>query len=130
MLRRSEAATLGGSMWVILRVVLIVLIGLMATASPAQEEDAVMPGFGARSCAQLAADYKKNPQMTTLLWGTWAQGFMAAMNVQLALERKPRRNIPVDSLDATVRQMCDERAPSPFWTVVLDYFKSLRELPQ
>jgi len=55
---------------------------------------------------------------------------MAAMNVQLALERKPRRDIPaIDVVDAAIRRMCNERAPSPFWTVVLDYFKSRSELP-
>jgi len=112
----------------VIRAFFIVAIALMPTATRAEEEAAIT-GLGAYSCAQFVADYKKNPQMAELLWGTWAQGFMAAMNVQFALERKPRRNIPaIDTVDATVRQMCAKRAPSPFWTVVLDYFRSLPEL--
>lgn len=110
---------------------LLIVEAVLMCRSLLAEEETVLRGFGARSCAQFAADDKKNPQMTMLLWGTWAQGFFAAMNVQLALERKARKNIPaIDEVEETIRRMCNERAPSPFWTVVLDYFKSLREPPQ
>jgi len=108
----------------VVRALFIVAIALTLTAARAEEEAAIR-GLGAHSCAQFAAGSDGRTPL-----GDVGAGLYGSKNVQFALERKPRRNIPaVETLDATMRQMCAERAPSPLWTVVLDYFRSLPELP-
>jgi hypothetical protein len=107
------------------------LMGAMTVISTAAvADDAVMRGAGAFSCAQFRAEYKKNPKMADLNWGTWAQGFMSRMNAQLVREHKPGKTLPdVASTYRAIRQRCDGHPLSAFWVIVFDYFEEFHDMP-
>ena len=44
--------------------------------------DSVMRGVGALSCAEVAQAYRDSPKIAEAMYVSWAQGFMAGLNLE------------------------------------------------
>lgn len=90
-------------------------------------EDAVMRGEGTSACQDFVRDYKYEPLFAKGTFGSWAEGYMSALNQALAFKHESVRNIPGDWL-VHIRQICDEHPRAPFFEAVFTYFQSLPQL--
>lgn len=110
---------------------LLLAIAVVFCTTAIADNQIVMRGLGASSCAEFGIHYKKNAKLAHLVYGEWAQGFMSGMNTQLLSDGKPAREIPAqDDVQALqLRQLCDQRPSATYFEVVRDYFNTLPELP-
>jgi hypothetical protein len=110
-----------------MREIIAVFAVAAINASPALAQSGAMRGVGTGSCGEFAKAYRTNPQLAEVVWGTWAQGLMSGMNLQLAIDGKRMRLIPPPDQgeSAHFRQVCDSRPLAPFYDVVFNYFNSL-----
>ena len=105
----------------------ILLLALLINQAACAEERAAT-GLGAGSCAVFAEIYRENTLVAENSYGAWADGFMAGLNAQLALNKQPMRNLAAHTYDRRnqmLRQGCDRRPLALFMQIVLDYFRSL-----
>ena len=63
---------------------------------PAAAHASRLYGLGTGSCASFVAQYDKQPELTAIVYYSWFQGFLSAVNLTLHSDGKP----PVD-YDAT-----------------------------
>lgn len=113
----------------------LMLVGLCAAPGDAAENPMVTTGIGTRTCGEFAQDYRSDPNSAELAYFTWAQGFMAASNVELMVRKRPVRDLSARTVEAQkshIRQHCDKRPLQLYMEAVVSLFRSfpLRSTPQ
>jgi hypothetical protein len=101
------------------------IIAALFTPAHSEEGTAAM-GVGTRTCALFAQDYKRDPKMAELIYGAWAQGFIAGLN----LAQEPARNaaaVTVKDQASIFRIACDRRPLALFMEIVMIHYWSLPE---
>jgi hypothetical protein len=107
--------------------ILTIILG-MCLSTPAKSEVVALRGVGTKSCAEFAADFKRDPRSAKILYMSWALGFLSSQNIANALAQKPMRGLPEpSSIERNILQDCDYRPLAPFFEIVLDIFKSQPE---
>jgi hypothetical protein len=108
---------------------LSICILLVAGTSLARADDGAMSrGAGATTCAKFGAAYGKNPEAVELVFFPWAQGFMSASNIALALAgSKQYRDLggATEPQQAKIRAYCRENPKDNFSDSVMNLFRSL-----
>jgi len=95
----------------------------------AAEDDtcAVIAGPGGHSYAEFLANCEECSAVEGI-YIAWAQGFMAALNIERTLRGAPAKNVFVHTdfeQAALIRQLHEWRHPEGYYLAVAAYFKSL-----
>lgn len=89
-------------------------------------------GVGAQTCATFVRHLKGNPDFAGTVYGSWAKGFMAGMNMGKPT-KKAWRNIAAVSTEAETAQLrdfCDKNPSTLFMEAVIRYYVALPLMPQ
>jgi hypothetical protein len=117
-----------------MRLLLITAMTLWAAnlATAEQREALIITGVGSTTCAVFAQNYKRNPKLSDLAYGTWAEGMITGMNVAKPDGTKTRNAAAHSSaeLAAWNRHYCDEHPLALFAQAIIAYYSQLPEIPQ
>ena len=115
------------------RLLLATIVGLTCSSAGLAEKplSGLFSGFG--MCAQFNEEYRKDPQHTIMIWGSWAVGFMSGANTLAAstkmssfqhLEAKP----PEEML-LYLRRYCSAHPQKSFGEAVITFYATLPSKP-
>jgi hypothetical protein len=100
------------------------------TASCFADSSAVI-GPGTATCAQYAADYKRNPSNADAVFMSWAQGFVSGWKSSLLTKgERDTKNLSSKTPEQMARHIhayCDANPLKPFFIAALDFHDSLSE---
>jgi hypothetical protein len=106
----------------------VTLASLCLRAEAKDNEPSSATGVGTQTCAVFAMHYRDNPKLAELVYGSWAQGFMAGLNFGGG-DQKNMRNVAADSTEerwSHLRDFCDRRPLAIFMEGVMIYFFQLK----
>lgn len=108
------------------RLLLFAALLIGAEASQAAERSTgPMSGAGTDSCADFAARYSRNPGLVEAAYFSWAQGFMAGINVVKAPNFRDVNAVPIEEQKTRLRRYCDQHPLADYWEAVIDLYGSL-----
>jgi hypothetical protein len=98
---------------------------LIAAVSPVTAYP--IQGIGSNSCAQFAADYRKNPEIWEISYFTWAQGYMSGLNISAMGAGNRPRDLAGDysAQKQKIRSFCDQSPLKSYMSAIIDLWKNL-----
>ncbi|MGB8630218.1 MAG: hypothetical protein WCD69_12635 [Xanthobacteraceae bacterium] len=77
------------------------------TPAHAADQQWTFMGVGTETCAQFAREYMKNPEQTDLVFFSWAQGYMSAINDFIS-PKKVLNSMPTFEQRVRVHDYCQQ----------------------
>jgi hypothetical protein len=106
----------------------IVLAAPLIQSTIAIADPIGVAGAGAYSCAEIAEVFRQNPDQTSAMIFTWAQGYMSGLNVAGGASGREVRDLAgMNTKDEewVIRNYCDQYPASDLATAVMDLYKTL-----
>jgi hypothetical protein len=102
--------------------IVCVAIGLLLLATTAKAEYAIS-GLGAKSCGDLANEYRRNPSIETEML-VWAWGYWSGANAAIFESDKSYRDLdtPVEAQKQSLLIYCDAHPMAMFVMAVKDAY--------
>lgn len=107
----------------------ISMLVLLIAGGGAHSESSGATGVGTGTCAIFASHYRGDPKLAELVYGSWAQGFLAGLN----LSTREARNIAATTAReqfAYLRRYCDEHPLALMMDPLISEFYSFPKLHQ
>jgi hypothetical protein len=88
-------------------------------------------GPGAASCADFAKMYQADPSIEMIFY-TWAQGYMSAINMSIMADKRPARELAGEMVDQkrVLRTYCANNPLKNYMDGVLEFFGKLPFYPK
>jgi hypothetical protein len=106
----------------------IVLAALLVQSTIAIADPLGVAGVGGHSCAEIAEFFSQNPDQTSAMIFSWAQGYMSGLNVAGAASGREVRDLAgMNTKDEewVIRNYCDRHPMSDLGTAVMALYKTL-----
>ena len=106
----------------------IVLAALLIQSTIAIADPIGVAGAGAHSCAEIAQFFRQNPDQTSAMMFSWAQGYMSGLNVAGGASGREVRDLAsMNGKDEewVIRNYCDQYPMSDLATAVMALYKTL-----
>ena len=106
----------------------IVLAALLIQSTIAIADPIGVAGPGAHSCAEFARFFRQDPDQTSVMMFTWAQGYMSGLNVAGGASGREVRDLAgMNTKDEewAILNYCDQHPMSDLATAVMDLYKTL-----
>ncbi len=112
----------------------IVLAALLIQSTVAIADPIGVTGAGAYSCAEIAKLFRQNPDQTSAMTFSWAQGYMSGLNVAGGASGREVRDLAgmnTKDEELVIRNYCGQHPMSDLATAVMGLYKTLptAELP-
>jgi hypothetical protein len=114
-------------------VVTLMMIIASGTTGHAAGDGVEMSGVGTQTCAKFASDYRSSADFTENLYYTWAQGYMAGLNMGVRImnanaKEKSGRDVTGLTLAAQkafLRDYCNQHPLADYYQGVIQLFGKL-----
>ena len=106
----------------------IVLAALLIKSTIAIADPIGVAGAGDRSCAEIAKFFRQNPDQTSVIVFSWAQGYMSGLNVAGGASGREVRDLSgmtTKDEESAIQNYCEEHPMSDLATAVMDLYKTL-----
>jgi hypothetical protein len=106
----------------------IVLAAHLIQSTIAIADPIGVAGVGAYSCAEIAKFFSQNPDQTSAMMLSWAQGYMSGLNVAGGASGREVRDLAgmnTKDEESVIRNYCDQYPMSDLATAVMDLYKTL-----
>jgi hypothetical protein len=106
----------------------IVLAALLIQSTIAIADPIGVAGAGAYSCTEIAKFFSQNPDQTSVLIFSWAQGYMSGLNVAGGASGRDVRDLAVMNTkdeEWVIRNYCDQYPMSDLATAAMALYKTL-----
>ena len=116
--------------------IVLALLSIMFTQAVASvRERAATKGVGAQSCAQFGKDREKSSERWELVYFSWAEGYMSALNTALiflyGIDKNDMstdlRKWSVDKQEVFIRSYCAEHPLKDYREAVEALFSDMRK---
>ena len=105
-----------------------VLAVLLIQPTIANADPIGVTGAGALSCAEIAKFFRQNPDQTSAMILSWAQGYMSGLNVAGGASGRDVRDLAgmkTKDEEREIRNYCDQHPMSDLATAVMQLYISL-----
>ena len=105
-----------------------VLAVLLIEPTIANADPIGVTGAGALSCTEIRKSFRQNPDQTSAMMLSWAQGYMSGLNVAGAASGRDVRDlagIKTKDQEWEIRNYCDQHPMSDLATAVMKLYISL-----
>src|SRR6516164_3625025 len=105
-----------------------VLAALLIQPTIANADPIGFAGAGALSCTEIRKSFRQNPDQTSAMMLSWAQGYMSVLNVAGGASGRDVRDLAgmkTKDEEWEIRNYCDQHPTSDLATAVMQLYISL-----
>jgi len=106
----------------------IILAALLIQSTIAIADPIGVAGVGAHPCAEIAKFFSQNPDQTSAMMLSWAQGYMSGLNVAGGASGREVRDLAgmnTKDEESVIRNYCGQYPMSDLATAVMALYKTL-----